>query len=55
MVTISGLPVSLPTATKAGYVFLGWTLTAIDDDYITIDDTLDFTGNKTLYAHFEEA
>ncbi|MBQ7275681.1 MAG: InlB B-repeat-containing protein [Bacilli bacterium] len=52
---IEGLPVSLPTATKAGYVFLGWTLTAIDDDYITIDNTLDFTGNKTLYAHFEEA
>ena len=40
----------LPTTTKEGHDFLGWT---IDGQYISEDSTYDYTQNKTATAQFQ--
>ena len=49
-----GSKMTLPTAVKNGYTFLGWTLSndTSDKNYITIINEDDF-GDKTLYAKYE--
>lgn len=47
-----GQEASLPTPTKEGYTFLGWTLTNNGDDFVTSPYVP--TGDVTLYAKWEE-
>lgn len=48
-----GKELVLPTPLKDGYTFLGWTLTALDENYITVIPA-DLTGDVTLYANWKE-
>lgn len=43
----------LPTLTRAGYHFLGWTLTQNGDDYVTADMTVTQTEDFTVYASWK--
>ena len=45
----------LPTPTRAGFSFLGWTLTPSGNDYITADDVVPKVNDLTLYAQWEQA
>lgn len=45
----------LPVPTKLGASFLGWYTDAKGGQLITEDMIVDFTGNLTLYAHWEES
>lgn len=44
---------SLPVPVKVGYTFLGWTLKADSDEYVTSIGT-DVSGDVTLYAQWTE-
>ena len=52
---VEGLPSQLPVPTKSGYDFLGWTVTVSGDDYVTVADTVNFTGDVTLYGQYAES
>ena len=48
-----GKATTLPTPTKEGYEFLGWTLTATSSSYITVLPSTQ-KGNVVLYANWEK-
>ena len=43
---------TLPTPTRAGYVFAGWYTSASGGTQITSNSTVSITTNQTLYAHW---
>ena len=53
-VTYNGTYGELPTATRDGYVFLGWFTDASSGAQIKEDSPVTITANQTLYAHWKE-
>lgn len=45
---------SLPTPTRANYIFLGWFTAASGGSRVTSATTVGITANQTLYAHWQE-
>lgn len=43
---------SLPTTTKADFIFEGWYTAAVGGERVTADDTVEVDGPQTLYAHW---
>ncbi len=52
-VTYNGTYGELPTATRDGYVFLGWFTDASSGLQIKEDSSVTITANQTLYAHWK--
>ena len=52
-VTYKGTYGELPTATRDGYVFLGWFTDASSGLQIKEDSSVTITANQTLYAHWK--
>ena len=52
-VTYNGTYGELPTATRDGYVFLGWFTDASSGAQIKEDSPVTITANQTLYAHWK--
>ena len=52
-VTYKGTYGELPTATRDGYVFLGWFTDASSGAQIKEDSPVTITANQTLYAHWK--
>ena len=53
-VTYNGTYGELPTATRDGYVFLGWFTDASSGAQIKEDSPVTITANQTLYAHWKQ-
>lgn len=45
---------SLPTPTRANYIFLGWFTDPSGGSQVTSATTVGITANQTLYAHWQE-
>lgn len=45
---------TLPTPTRANYIFLGWYTAASGGSKVTSGSTVGITTNQTLYAHWQE-
>ncbi len=43
---------NLPTPTRDGYIFLGWTTDPAGQNYLTTDSVCKKTNNYTIYAHW---
>ena len=52
-VTYNGTYGELPTATRDGYVFLGWFTSATSGTQIKASSTVSITTTQTLYAHWK--